>query len=70
MSNHQPTVTNVPTIATGKQDFSAGSLPTTGYMRPDKLFTVDVATAGENVLGQLNKEKVAALRNEIRQLFD
>lgn len=60
---------DVPGIAIAKKDFRSGELPITSYVRPDKLFTVDVSIAEQNRLGVLTDHTVDEIKNAISNLF-
>lgn len=48
--------------------FNEGGLPTTSYIRPDKIFTVDRSIVVRQ-LGQLTDELLEQILDKIRQLF-
>jgi mRNA interferase MazF len=60
---------DVPGIELTKDDFKSGNLPVTSYVRPDKLFTVDINTAEKNQLGIINTKQVGEIKTAVRQLF-
>lgn len=49
-------------------DFAKGGLPVTGYARPDKIFTVEPALI-EVALGKLQPNKIAAVHQQLRNIF-
>lgn len=49
-------------------DFSAGSLPVTSYVRPDKIFTADT-TIIKNIAGKLTDRKKIEILKGVRGLF-
>lgn len=50
------------------EDFASGSLPVTSYVRPDKLFTVDV-TIIKDVIGQLTPAVKKKILKSVSKLF-
>lgn len=65
-SRHLP---DVPAITITKKNFTSGGLPITSYIRPDKLFTVDIATAEHHQLGVLAGHIVNEAKTAVRNLF-
>ena len=61
---------NVPGIAITKKNFSKGGLQATSYIRPDKLFTVDIGAAERIQLGILADQTVNSLKTTVRALFN
>lgn len=49
-------------------DFALGELPTTSYIRPDKLFTTDVNLI-ERTAGTLKDEMFETILSQVRNLF-
>jgi mRNA interferase MazF len=49
-------------------DFLKNQLPTTSYVRPDKLFTADTSII-EGVVGELNSKTKNLILEKVRQLF-
>ncbi|HET9098484.1 MAG TPA: type II toxin-antitoxin system PemK/MazF family toxin [Candidatus Saccharimonadales bacterium] len=54
-------------LATDK-DFTDGSLNLDSYIRPDKLFTIEISVI-EKKLGTLNNSILIDIKDSIRQLF-
>lgn len=50
-------------------DFSEGSLPVIGYVRPDKLFTADTSIIKEKAAGRLNIKTKNKILLAVRKLF-
>ena len=61
---------NAPNISIVSNDFLEGSLPINSYVRPDKLFTIDLAMAEKNQLGILTSDKIEEIKTAIRNLFE
>lgn len=55
-------------IRVDANDFTAGSLPVTSFVRPDKLFTADT-TIIKNVVGQLTQRAKNKILKSVRGLF-
>ena len=55
-------------IRVDANDFTAGSLPVTSFVRPDKLFTADT-TIIKNVVGQVTQRAKNKILKSVRGLF-
>lgn len=51
-----------------KSGFAEGGLPTTSYIRPDKIFTIDRSIV-ERRVGRLTDELLEQILGQVRQLF-
>lgn len=50
------------------EDFARGTLTTTSYVRPDKIFTAETSIIQE-IIGELNPEIIRRISQKIRELF-
>jgi mRNA interferase MazF len=60
---------NIPGIEVTEDDFRSGKLPITSYVRPDKLFTVDISIAEQKQVGVLADHSIDQIKAAVRNLF-